>query len=143
MRAAHRLHGATGELTIRRGSSSPYYTLGGVDAGPTAFWRGGTAAGASVAGASPSDLWDTVVFHRVQLLEPRLAHTGWAEDVDADSEYACLYVGSSNEATMSNTPQLDVTAYPWPYNGEANVLLLGPFAGQETPDISYVTGVAP
>jgi hypothetical protein len=106
-----------------------------------------TGASAPDASLLPGPLWDSGVFHRAALLEPRLALTGFnATAFPADGvTFACMWV--QNQSAQESPQVIDnsrttptLTLYPSPANGAYDVPTRFP-AGSEAPDPAQETGV--
>jgi hypothetical protein len=99
--------------------------------GNPGFTPAGFAAGLSSVIASaellPKEAWSDFVYHREQILAPRLRVSGYS----ASNGFTCLRTaGEFDNSPSGRTAQF--TAYPWPPNGATDVRL--PFGGGETPD---------
>ncbi|HWB68490.1 MAG TPA: hypothetical protein VG518_00785 [Solirubrobacterales bacterium] len=108
-----------GGLTHEEQPGNPGYTTAGDDAGRHSVLAGGEKL--------PREAWSGLVYHREQVLAPRLRVSGYF----ASSGFTCLRTigGEFDNSPSGRTDQL--TAYPWPPNGATNVPLT--FSGGETP----------
>jgi hypothetical protein len=141
-----------GTLTHFENSSLPGYTPLGDTAGPDSVLAESVSAPNPTPEAAllPATTWDSAVFHRVAVLEPRLANIGFnATTFQSGSTYrswACLWdqnMNSNDEPPTAlddtrTTPSLAL--YPSPANGATYVPTVFP-AGTETPNPATETGV--
>jgi hypothetical protein len=101
----------------------------------------------------PAPVWDGAIFHRVAVLEPRLAHVGYnATTFGAGNgpftSWTCLwdqnterppYDGTTPAAIDNTRTTSSLTLYPSPANGSFDVPTR--FPGGESPDPGTETGV--
>lgn len=105
-RAHAQYYRLTGEQGHNENPSNPGYTSAGAKAAASSNLSYG-------GGAKGPYTWESAVYHRIGLLDPRLASTGfWAEH-----ELACM--GTLAIDNNRTTPTL--TSYPYPYDGQIDV----------------------
>jgi hypothetical protein len=121
---------------------NPGYTTDGAQAGSDSVLALGANTGD--AGLLPGPAWDSGVFRRADLLQPRLGQVGFSSDAFGTVAFDCMWVldqGVTPPQPIDNsrtTPGL--TLYPSPGNGAYNVPTTFP-AGSESPDPATETGV--
>jgi hypothetical protein len=93
--------------------------------------EGATAGARSVLafGEHTPRVWESAVYHRMNVLHPRLVESGWA----ASHGYTCL---QTIELADGN-PATPVTTHPWPPDGGTGVPLA--FTDNESPDPHLLT----
>lgn len=140
-------------LTHQEVSTNPGYTPAGAEAASDSVLASREPVGEAPAEPSllPGPVWDSSVFHRAALLEPRLEQVGFDSSTfnpggsvfDSDQ---CMWV--ENDAA-NNIPAIDnsettpgLTLYPSPANGAYDVPTTFP-AGTESPNPADETGVPP
>jgi hypothetical protein len=125
-------------------NGNPGFTSDGHEAGLDSVLAE-ASGGASDAALLPGPVWDSGVFHRAALLEPRLALTGFDATTSGGLTFSCMWVqnqpGDVSPQVIDNsrtTPGL--TLYPSPANGAYDVPTRFP-AGSESPNPAQETGV--
>ncbi|HWF55318.1 MAG TPA: hypothetical protein VG223_11845, partial [Solirubrobacteraceae bacterium] len=134
-------------LTHQEAQASPGYTTTGADAASNSVLaEGGSLRAPAEASLLPGPVWDSSVFHRAALLEPRFGQTGFDASTFHPSNYQsyeCMWVqdDTTNNINAINdavtTPGLSL--YPSPANGAYDVPTT--FPGGESPDPAIETGV--
>jgi hypothetical protein len=124
----------------------PGFTTDGAQAGIDSVLAE-ASGGAPDAALLPGPVWDSGVFHRAALLEPRLALTGFDSSAFGGLAFECMWIqnqSSQDPATvMDNTRTTSgLTLFPSPANGAYDVPTRFP-AGSESPDPAQETGVPP
>jgi hypothetical protein len=97
------------------------------ESGKPGYTSDGAAAGASSVLAfteSTPRIWESAVYHRMGILQPRLTTSGWA----ASHNFTCMQTIDLPTGT-AGTP---VTTHPWPPDGATNVPTA--FKDQESPN---------
>jgi hypothetical protein len=138
-------------LTHSETSGDPGFTTDGAMAAPDSVLAFSFMSGAPTPDASllPGPTWDAEVFHRADLLQPRLAQIGFdSTTFPSGSQYntfTCLWL--QNQAADPPPRAIDETRtapalalYPSPANGAYHVPTVFP-AGTEFPDPATETGV--
>ncbi len=129
-------------LTHNEAMGNPGYTSDGEEAGKSSVLAGAFSSPSPIADAAllPGPVWDGAVFHRAQLLNPRLAQTGYdsSEFTEGSTHryFTCMRTLNTG-AEGPGTPGL--TLYPSPGNGAYGVPTT--FPGNESPDPATETGV--
>ena len=144
-----------GILTHPENPGSPGYTPDGATAGPDSVLAEETSSPDAFADNAllPGPVWDSAVFHRAALLEPRLANVGFNSSTFLSARtytsWVCMWVEND---PAEGSPYVPPTAidnglttpwlalYPSPANGTVDVPTTFP-AGTESPDPGQETGV--
>jgi hypothetical protein len=136
-------HEDNGNHLAHEEPAGPGHTSDGDEAAKNSVLAAAFSTGAPVPDANllPGPTWDAAVFHRAQLLAPRLAQTGFHSTTFQEGgnflSFTCMRtLGASNESIK--TPGLSL--YPSPANGAYAVPTTFP-AGTESPDPAKETGV--
>jgi hypothetical protein len=132
------------ELTHNEMGGHGGYTSDGADAAANSVLSNYFSAPDPVSDAAllPGPTWDSGVFHRAALLQPRLAQTGFASSTFLEGSlwqsFTCMRTLGGAIDDSHTTPGL--TLYPSPGNGAYNVPTVFP-AGSEFPDPAKEDGV--
>jgi hypothetical protein len=134
------------ELTHKEESGHPGYTSDGSESGEESVLADefSSPAPAPDAALLPGPTWDSAVFHRVELLNPRLGHTGFNSTTFVEGSlfrsFTCMRTIDGAIEDANKTPGLAL--YPSPANGSYGVPTTFP-AGSENPNPAGETGVPP
>lgn len=110
---------STGDYGHSESPGSPWYTAAGADTGQNSVLVN--------AQLLPSAAWKDAVYHRGDLLNPRLSVSGY----DASGGYTCMRVfGGVDDSPTGQTASL--VPSPWPPNAAQNVPTT--FSGNEEPN---------
>jgi hypothetical protein len=145
------LHNLIGHL---ENAGDPGYTSSGATAGPdSVLSEQGSAAPPSDASLLPQRVWDSAIFHRAALLEPRLSRIGFNSTTFLNggtyTSWICAWVQNAASDTSPFVPPHAIdngrttpglTLYPSPANGAVEVPTTFP-AGTESPDPAKEKGV--
>jgi hypothetical protein len=134
------------------------YTTDGAEAGPDSVLGEDRSSPNATPDSRllPGPVWDSAVFHRAAVLEPRLAQIGYDSSTFAPASsggfytsWTCLWDQNLSGEMPPQPPALDstrttpgVTLYPSPANGAFDVPTTFP-AGTEEPDPGQETGLLP
>ncbi len=146
-----------GVLSHQESPGAPGNTADGATAGPDSVLAQEDSSPGPFPDSQllPGPVWDSAVFHRAALLEPRLAHVGFNASTflsaSTYTSWVCMwiqnlpgegspYVPPHAIDNAITTPQL--TLYPSPANGAVDVPTAFP-AGTESPDPGQESGVPP
>jgi hypothetical protein len=138
-----RIHGET--LTHKDENGVGGHTVDGQEAAENSVLGAAFSSSGAVPDANllPGPTWDAAVFHRAQLLQPRLAQTGFSSNTYPPEgglvhSFNCMRTLGAAISETVKTPGLSL--YPSPANGAYGVPTAFP-AGSESPDPATETGV--
>jgi hypothetical protein len=121
------------------------YTADGAEAGANSVLAAAVSAPSPTATAAllPGPVWDGAVFHRAQLLQPRLAQTGFDSTTFEEAgplfrSFTCMRTLGTGALDNTRTAP-GLTLYPSPGNGAYGVPTT--FPGNESPNPAAETGV--
>lgn len=106
--ALHNLYMAANGLGHDEDPAKPYYT----DAGSLAGYGSVLSEGEQ----DPKSAWSDAVYHRVDVLKPRLRLAGF----DASHGFTCMQLHGQDAPSIDNSPAArtaDLTLYTWPPDG--------------------------